>query len=57
MSWKGQEQSSSLKPIVLSEDMTFKQLIGYLENLEVKVSVMEETLDSFSENMSMETMS
>jgi len=52
MSLKEQEPSLSLPDIALSESMTFKQLIGYLENLEARVFVMEETLDSYSENTS-----
>ena len=48
------EPNLSQQDIELSENMTFKQLINYLVNLEEKVSVMEETLDSSSESMSEE---
>ncbi len=40
----------SQKDTKLSESMMFRQLTERLAKLEVRVSVMEETLDSFSEN-------
>ena len=46
------EQALSRKDTGLTESMTFKQLIVYLVNLEERVSDMEETLVSSSENMS-----
>ncbi len=46
------EQGLSQQGIELSESMTFRQLIVYLVSLEERVSAMDETLDSFSENMS-----
>jgi len=49
----GQQEPNSFQQVTeLSENMTFKQLIGYLVSLAERVSVMEETSDLYSENMS-----
>ncbi len=51
MSSVPQEQDLSKPVIKLSENMTFKQLTDSLASLEVRVSDMEETLDSYLESM------